>query len=366
MAQDVTEQANAFVPLFQVEGKLSELWTALGGPGAIRTRTSNVVVVLPDLQHLDPTLELFQAVAGRYPTRVVLLVPDPNAPEPGIAARVHLLRPSEGSPNQCVEVIELHATPEAWLHVAEAVLVCLLPELPVYLWWRMPLDPDAPLFRALEPLVDMLVLDAGDVPEPETTVLALVGVCHRFPWGCNDVVWARVVPWREHLAQLFDPIDRRPLLRSLDRISMSVAATATGTAAALYITAWLANRLQWKPLSRWRTGARSRELRFQGPEREVRVVINRSQAAHHSPVSRIRLHASGILPAAFTVALVEETAQVEVTVEMGQTRVRQVHLMGSTDTAHALAETLSFAGKDWLFAETLQTAAQLLNPPGED
>lgn len=362
MAQQVAEQTQEFVPLSQVEAKLNALWTTTGGPGAVRTRTSNVVVVLPSLAALEPTFELFKAIAGRYPTRVVAVVPNPDTPSPGIAAQVDLLCPPTDTYYQCVEGIALHVTPDAWRHASEALLVCLLPELPVYLWWRSALEPENPVFGALEDLADMLIVDASEAQEPEEAIAVLAAVSDRFRWGAGDLVWARTTPWREHIAQLFDPMDRRPLLTALERVTLTVGPDAAGAAAALYLTAWLADRLGWRPLSRWRRKARSRELRFDASGREVRVTVTRGQATESSPINRIRLHAAGILPASFTVALVEDGTQMEVTVEVGQTRVRQVHLVRPADTAYALAETLSCRGKDLVFTNTLQLAKELLNP----
>ncbi len=352
-----------YIPLDQVETRLQQLWAAEGIAGAVRARTRNVVVVLEEQAPLESTIDLFVATGSHHPSRIILLTPNPETPDPGIAASPRLVCPTGGTPSFCCEVILLHARPDVWHHLPAAVLVCLLPELPVYLWWRPPLDPEAPLFRQLHPLVDVLLVDAGATPTPETTITALGQVCDGFPWGCVDLSWTRLTAWREHVAQLFDPMDRRPFLKAIDRVTLTVTPTSEGTAAALYFTGWLAERLGWMPLSRWRPGARSRDLRFRAHGRTVRVSVNRGHTTGESPLTRIRMYMSGIIPATFTVALGEEPEQVEVTVEMGNTRLRQVHLMRPADLRTALHEALATNGRDWIFDRTRRMALTLLGQP---
>ena len=352
-----------FVPLAQVETALQDLWRAEGGAGAARARTRNLVVVLPSPDQVAPTLAAMEQVAYHHPSRILLLVPNPETPDPGMAAQVRLLCPAGVTPTFCCEAIALHARPDVWPHLPTAVLVLLLPELPVYLWWRASLDPASPVFDRLCHLADVLVVDSGDTAlaaTPEDVLPRLGQVCPRLPWGCVDLVWTRVTPWREQVAQLFDPVDRRPFLRSVQRVSLTVEPTDLGTASALYFTAWLAERLGWTPRSRWRAGARSRDLRFTANGREVRVSVGRSHGPAASPLVRVRIHIGGVMPATFTVALTEEPNQAEVTVEIGNTRLRQVHLMRHPDIGLALSEALALNGRDWVYTQALRTALTLL------
>lgn len=363
MTLENVHPSTEFIPLEHVESRLQQLWAAEGAAGTVRARTRNVVVVLHDRTLLESTIDLFASIGHHHPSRILVLVPNPETPDPGIAADARLVCPTGGTPAFCCEVILLHARTDVWHHVPAAVLVCLLPELPVYLWWRRPLDPDDALFRQLQPLVDVLLVDTGSSETPERTITTLGQVCHRFPWGCVDLTWTRLTAWREHVAQLFDPLDRRPFLKAVERVSMTVAPSPLGTAAALYFSSWLAERLGWEPRSRWRPGARSRELRFQANSHPVRLNVNRSHSTEDIPITRIRLHMSGIIPATFTVALGEDSGQAEVTVEMSNTRLRQVHLMRGADTRAALHEALALNGRDWIFERTLHMALRLLSPP---
>ncbi len=356
----MTETGIGLIPIHEVEATLRHLWQAEGVAGAARASTLNLLVVLSDLEALDSAQNTVEVVAAHHPSRAIFLVPDTATPDPGLAAEVRVLCPMPETTAFCCEYIILHVREDAWPHVHSTVLTFLLPELPVGLWWERSVGQEEHLFRRLQFLADLLIVDAAVTESPEDLVRTLPTLSDKFPWGCIDLVWTRLLPWRELLAQTFDPLDRRPYLDNIDRVSIRVTPDAAGTAAALYLSSWLASRLGWIPSSRWRQGAATRELTFRRGERKVRVSITRGQEKSDSPVLRVRVHAGGVSPAAFTVAQHEDPGQAEVTVDIGHTHVRQVVPARWPDRAAALSEALHMAGRDRVFEDALRTAERLM------
>lgn len=356
----VTEAGVGLIPIHEVEATLRHLWQVEGMAGGARATTLNLLVVLPDVAALNEAQETVEVVAAHHPSRAIFVVPDASTPDPGLAAEVRVFCPMPETTAFCCEYIVLHVREDAWPHVHSTVLPFLLPELPVGLWWERSLDGDDHLFPRLQALADVLVVDSAVTAEPEGLIQRLLAQSARFPWGCVDLVWARLLPWRELLAQTFDPLDRRPYLHNIDRVSLRVTPDAAGTAAALYFMGWLASRLGWTPVSRWRRGAATRELSFRRGEEKVRVSITRGQEGGETPLLRARVHAGGVSPATFTIAQSDEPNHAEITVQVGHTHVRQVVPARWPDRATALSDALHIAGRDRVFEETLRLAERLI------
>ncbi len=348
------------IPLADVERTLQEQWLVTGLPGAARACTRNLVSVLSRLEGLDSVLELLAQTIEHHPSRMILIVPDNKTPEPGMATSVQVNCPTPTARPFCCEQIVLHVRERIWQHAHSGVLPLLLPELPVNLWWQRPLNGDDPLFNHLRTLADNLLVDTAFSQAPEATIRALGTVQSGFPWGAMDLSWARLTPWRELIAQAFDPMDRRPYLWNIDHVSLTVVPTAMGTAAALYLSGWLAGRLGWTPQNRWRIGARTRELRFVHKDRPISVAIHRARETTPSPVTRIRLQAQGTLRAEFLVELLDEPDLAQMTTEVGNTHVRQTVSTHWLDRADAFSEALRINGHDRIFEEALQVLSTIL------
>lgn len=348
------------IPIHDVEATLRRLWEAEGVAGAPRASTLNLLVALSGVDALSAAQDTVEVVAAHHPSRAIFLVPDASTPDPGLAAEVRVLCPMPETTAFCCEYIILHVREDAWPHVHSTVLTFLLPELPVSLWWERPLDQEDHLFRRLQSLADTLIVDSAITEQPEGLVQGLLTLGEKFPWGCLDLVWTRLLPWRELLAQTFDPLDRRPYLRNIERVSIRVTPDPAGTAAALYFVGWLASRLGWTSVSHWRQGVATHELTFRHEGRKVQVAISRSQERGRSPVQRVRVRAGGVTPATFIVAQHEEPGHAEITVDVGLTHVRQVVPARWPDRATALSQSLHMAGRDRVFEDVLRAVSQLL------
>ncbi len=357
---DVTEVGVGLIPIHEVEATLRHLWQVEGMSGAARATTLNLLIVLPDLASLSAAQETIEVVAAHHPSRAIFVVPDPATPDPGLAAEVRVFCPMPETTAFCCEYIVLHVREDAWPHVHSTVLTFLLPELPIGLWWERPLKEDDRLFRRLQTLADKLIVDSAITTYPEDLVQTLLTQGERFPWGCVDLVWARLLPWRELLAQIFDPLDRRPYLYAIERVNLRVTPDAAGTAAALYFVGWLASRLNWVPVTRWRRGVAARELSFRRGEEKIRVSITRGHESSETPILRVRVQAGGVRPATFTIGPTDEPRHAEVTVHIGHTRVRQVVPAHWPDRATALSEILQLTGRDHVFEEALRLVRHLL------
>jgi hypothetical protein len=283
------------VELAEVEDTLDRLWgpaaekaggPELENPAVTRVALANVVIVLlgPDRPGLDETIG---AIASRYPSRLIVLR---SSSDPGrrlaaeVSAQCHL--PSPGRPQVCSEVIILRTPPGGCDLLPGAVRSLRESELHSVLWWCD--DPrSAPgMFAQLAEGSTRVILDR---PDPGSDPAALASASSTDPDSkVRDLAWFGLTPWRERIADLFDP----PATSELARIaSIRIRAQADSTdrppRAAAWLVAWLAGQLGWQPVGSpgW-GGARPFEASLQGPNGpiSVRIEVDRADVG---PLARI-------------------------------------------------------------------------------
>jgi hypothetical protein len=107
----------------------------------------------------------------------------------------------------------------------------------------------------LESLVDgcdRFVVDTAAMEHPERSMRALEDLLRRKASRCaiGDVSWSVQAPWRDIVAQFFDPLDVRVYLETVDRVTIEYAAgdenQLSNSSQAYLFAGWLASRLGWR------------------------------------------------------------------------------------------------------------------------
>ena len=198
-----------------------------GGELRIRARTSvlTLVVVAARPETLERALDAITELAGRHPSRAIILAPgDPDGP-PTLDARIGLecsVRPT-GATETCAERILVQVGGETAQHLAGIVTPLLIHDLPVVLWWA----DDPPLgsrqLRELTGTSDGLLIDSGAFRDDGTARLsALAVLIAGGEVAVHDVGWMRLTLWRELLGGLFDHPLLAPELASLRSVRLDV------------------------------------------------------------------------------------------------------------------------------------------------
>jgi hypothetical protein len=248
------------VALHQIEQALEDLWGPAadreGGPEhqnptVTRLILSNLVVA--DLTNqparLDPLLE---SLSRRYPSRIILLRTAPGVSRTlaaDVAALCHL--PTAGRPQVCSERIVLKAPSAAYDLLPGAIRPLLITDLPMILWWCGDTRPASDLFRDLADESSRLILD---LPDPDADPLAVQEALNlELNLFDRDLAWFGITPWRELVAQFFDPPGSEAALADLREIHLvahtpRLAATRPPRVA-LWLAAWLAGQLGWQARS---------------------------------------------------------------------------------------------------------------------
>lgn len=164
---------------------------------ATRTSVLNLVVVAADAEDAGRAGDAIAGLGSRHPARTLLLVPGP-VDGARVNASVELLGAEAGGTSLWSEQITLTACGPLAQHLDSLIEPFTLPDLPTAVWYvsDLPALSDPLLAVADAVLVDTKEL--GDVRcFPHVAELARRHTV-------VDLSWARLRPWRELLANLFE------------------------------------------------------------------------------------------------------------------------------------------------------------------
>lgn len=361
-----------------LEEELSELWrSAAEDPETEHpVMRASVLTLLAFVESEDEgreTFNLISRVIAQNPCRAILMVAEPREHPEGlsawISAQCHL--PPSGARQVCCEQIYVRARGEAVKGLDNVVLPLIVPELPVYLWWRAGrFAPPSFLDEALR-VTDRVLVDSGRFEEPEADLATLARQMERFRnaegTAFSDLNWARLTPCRELIAQIFDCEEARRGLQDLAEVRLEwqqEAGAETGRAAqALLLTAWLASRLGWRPTARITPSANpSRVVAFQQGDKPIRVEWVAHRETGNPPASFTVSLKTGSKPSAnFSVTESAEEGVVRTRTEApGCVSIERTARLVKMSEVELVNEELKFPDRDRIYEEVMDLIAQMV------
>lgn len=359
------------VPVAEIEAELNQLWGPAaereGGPDLDHPNVTRValanLVVADFLTNGTRVRDLIQTVTPRYPCRVIILRSAPEA-QPGVSAEVaavcHL--PAPGRPQVCAERIVLHASATSRSLLPGAVRPLLETDLPLVLWWAGDPRPEEALFRNLADESARLILDLPD-PEAEPAALrcALDLSLHRYG---RDLSWFGITPWRELVAQFFDPPGDEAALAAIEEVEIEAASPTNHRLprVAAWMVGWLAGALDWTCERPPRPGSARSDAIFRGPAGLVRVLfrvtVDPSTPLPHLTAVRLRSGFAGT----FTVERAGEADEVRVIADArGHDALPRVVRVSEWDNVRRLAAALESARDDPPYRRAVPHLLRLLD-----
>ena len=175
--------------------------------------------------------DVLTGLAERHPSRTIVLVPEPEAPD-GVEASVEVeCFPAGEGREVCTEAIRVRLGGIAASVPASVVQPLLIADLPVFLRWRGLPPFRGEHFETLVEVVDRLIVDSTEWPDLPSSYAALAAIFDRVI--VSDIAWARTSRWRPQLASLWPEIAGAEGIR------------VKGTAAQAHLLAgWLRSRLK--------------------------------------------------------------------------------------------------------------------------
>jgi glucose-6-phosphate dehydrogenase assembly protein OpcA len=248
-----------------IERELAQLWQRTASaqlrdlePGkeraTLRARAANLMVYGSNAASLEKIDEVLQELSARHPCRALVMIDtrvhDDHDIEVSVDSFCHENAKQQHS-HLCCEEVALKASGRFVVELPSAAIPLLVPDLPVFLWWREDLQTNADVFSELAHRSDRVIIDSANFTDGGKQISALRSLLAAEPdeqTAFSDMNWARLTSWRALLASFFDTTPNRDALEKLTSVVIEYSACDSGglSAQPLLIVGWLADRLDWK------------------------------------------------------------------------------------------------------------------------
>ena len=365
-----------------IEHELSKLWeqTAQAYSGreqkaVMRACVLNLMVCAPGWVQEAELSQIMAEIATQHPSRVFVILTEPTADDSSLDARVAVqCYASTGDRNQiCCEQILIRALGQRIHQLPSLIRPLLVPDLPVFLWWRNTLNFEQSPFGELVESSDRVIIDSDSFPNPGEGIQKLCAwIQGRARWAAfTDLSWSRLTPWRALISGFFDLDEYRSYLRQLNRIEIDCIAQSPEEGSipvqALLAAAWLATRLDWKPVSKpqWIHG-HTCQLALRAEKGPVIVHIKVSSIDGNSPsqVTSMRLLVERDPPVQFGISVSRDASHLEASVTFEQRNpIGRIIRFEKDEEAVLIRKELEILRHDNVYEEVLAFLAGL-SPPG--
>ena len=337
----------------QIEHELGALRMNEDGTLGLRASVLNLIVVTDEDSAADVSRSVSN-IAGRYPSRAILLISDPEG-EASVDVQVAAFCSVRGGGDAqvCAEQVTIHAEGAPAEHLETLAGPLLVSDLPVFLWYPGPFSPGSPEFAGMAALADRIIIDSAAAGDCARSLPEIAALLDEEDPAVGDLQWVQLSPWRSLVSELFSSPERTGELEKLRRLEILYA--PDGECRALLFTGWLASALGWRLEGATRT-ENGREVSFAGPSGEVSVEM--SPASSDARFREVRIYSDDY---GFEVARSNDLSEARTTVTRGGEMLaeRTVHL-GTFDLGVLLGEELRYRGRDEAYEAALRTAAQVL------
>jgi glucose-6-phosphate dehydrogenase assembly protein OpcA len=203
---------------------------------------------------LEQTQDTIRELAVIHPCRALVMLADREGPNRDIEMFVSTSCQTERRSQKaelCCEEVTLVARGHFTSELPSAALPLLVPDLPVFLWWRDLERLNDDCFQPLSSAAERLVIDSVDLAMniDLATIERLLSRKGNDAIAVSDINWARLTSWRALLANFYDVHEYLPALADLERVTIEYTAPESNpkgiATQALLIAGWLASRLQW-------------------------------------------------------------------------------------------------------------------------
>lgn len=372
----VSISATKGIDVGKIEKELASMWHAASGEagseesGVTRACAMNLIVYTTAHEDRAQIEEMLEAVNEQHPGRSLVLVADRETSEARLEAYVSSRCRVLGSSKRqvCGEQVTIEAGGAVVGTVASAIAPLLVPDVPVFLWWKDIPHHEDKLFNRMSRLADRLVIDSAAFDHPHEDMLRLAVLVRELgkEIRVSDLNWGRLTSWRMLLASFWDVAEYRAHLDRIDRVIIEYdapdAAPEEIAPKALLVAGWLASRLNWKLAA----GSASRDgntARFTlaAPERDVSVEMKPmqdQQGADGMLASLTLSESTG--RAEFSVTLSRDGTKLETEAALdGAQTVGRVLGYEQKSEGQRLSRELGLLARDVIYEQTLSFAVQL-------
>lgn len=352
-----------------IERELNELWAQMmepsSGEAVMRACVASLLVYAPCERTVGEIGQVMAEVTDEHPSRVIIILVQSDAVRPPLQASVTIRCSfAERERKQiCCEQIVIKVTTEEISRLPSFVRPLIVPDLPVFLWWRDVPNLQSALFTELVETSDRVIIDSAKLPETEDSFQSLGALIEeRAQWTAfGDLNWCRLTPWRVLIAGFFDVPEYRSHLAHVDRVEINCVGGHSSDRAipsqALLAAGWLASRLKWWPASKphW-INRHTCQWPLQSEERTIVIEIKISSSESDAPgrLDSVQLISRGELAARFLTFANPKGTHLKAEVSLGAKKLTgKIIQLDENDEAQLIRREVEILGHDAVYEEAL-------------
>ena len=367
--------AGQAVAVGQIEQELRRTWredawqaVETGNPLITRTNVLNLIVHASSPEEVEQVAATIERLGAYHPSRTIILLAQPEAEGSALDAWItsHLLTLPGSDRRLRFEQVTIAARGPAAHHLPTVVDAIVVSELPSFLWWLREPPFRTPAFTQMVDIVDRLIVDSAGFQDQARAFDELAELT-VIPYGAavSDFAWGRLRPWRELVAQFFDPADQAASLATIEHVEVAYEPEGrnhySGFSQGILALGWACSRLGWHVVEppqregpgafRWRLSAGGRTVEATlRPERGLDEIVG---------LRRLTLTAGAPHPGVFVVYR-EDPSHLASNVDVpGVPHLDRLMRAAVPEDNDLLLQSLNQFGHDRVYDGALVFAAQL-------
>lgn len=366
-----------------VERELNELWMRSAGAdrgdaeGAVlRARVLNLMVYVESERDLNEVDEMLLDVASVHPCRALVMLGDKDGADEDLQMHVASrcrMESGAGGRHLCCEQVTIRAGGSYAVELPSACLPLLIPDLPVFLWWRGAHNFEGKIFQTLSRASDRVIIDSSKCSDTYDHLRSLANLLQRqqkTELSLSDLNWSRLTTWRSLLAGFYDAPEHFEALARLSRVHIEYvvpeAESDTIAPKALLLAGWLASRLGWRVVSQKSQGGESGKQFFH-MEQDGRSIAIEFRPSEHRAVApgglvRVELFAESEPQHTFVAMRAEDCRNLETleSSEAGEAHAKRVIVGGDRTEVEVISAELEIFCHDRIYEEAAVKAAEII------
>jgi len=358
----------------RVEQELRQLWRheaekSSAGP-VLCSRTLNLIVYCRNFADVQRATALLDPIISHHPCRAIVISPAAPQSEEEIHTEVSASCLTSHGGNRYIgrELVSLAAKPSAHRRVASMARALILPDLPVFLWWRDAKSLGSELFQLLSELAERVIVDSAGLEDLQADWPRVHALVQRPGLAVSDLAWSRLTSWRQLIAQLFDGPARASYLHRLHRMVVEFSPEGGEPkvpADALLLGAWLARQLGFTNshpvLPQDNPTQHAAAVAWELSKESSRLVVELRQGKRPGTgVTAVFLSCQGTPQAVFVVSRTQDGKGLATRAELpGQATMRRLVRTGDESATCLVSRELEILGRDVLYEQVLRIASEL-------
>lgn len=377
-----------------IHDELNRLWAEIGGPRhggqapgemvadsypgggeLMRANTLNLIAVADHEDIARMITSTVSQLSDFLPSRTIMFVTAPDAPRANtwhVEVRLNEAEPRGGGPMIHFETITITADPKMSGYLASLVSPLLISELPTFLWWPTGDFVGNSLFDDIVEIADRLILDSARLGNDARALAQMRTLLDdEDDPRIGDFTWIRLKPWRQLIAQFFDPIEVQACLDHISQVNIAYAEhredSGSGFAAAMLIVGWLGSRLDWQPIEPlerrkaggWTVPMIARNAEGKARDVQIRLVPDSSPDARFS-IRSCEIIAVGENEGIFRITRTDRDDLITSSETANAPYVSRMVYSRRQSTVEMLGDELQQFGSDAVFEDAIRLATRLL------